>query len=185
MSDATRPGWKRFALKDGPGIAVGRAEPCHLPQLGAVEMAAATLFPPGTIPDHIRSDRMPEGVLREAMDEGLLWVAVNETDIPVGFALLRYVDGLALLAELDVLPAYGRRGIGRALMAAAAQEARAAGYARLFLTTFTHVPWNAPFYARLGFAVLTAEETPAFLHETLTQEGARGLEHRVAMGLIL
>lgn len=167
------------------GYAVQRAAPEHPAALGDIEAGAATLFPSGTIPDHIRSDRMPESSLREAMEEGRLWVAVTTEGAPVGFALLLYEEGYALLAELDVLPEHGRKGIGRALSQRVAEAARIAGHARLFLTTFIHVPWNAPFYARLGFALLPEENSPVFLRGTLAAERARGLEHRVAMALEL
>jgi hypothetical protein len=50
------------------------------------------------------------------------------------------------------------------------------------LTTFAHVPWNAPYYARLGFAVLTSDELGPELRAT--REGERWLDElqpRVAM----
>jgi hypothetical protein len=43
-------------------------------------------------------------------------------------------------------------GIGRALIAAAEAQAAADGHAEVTLTTYLEVPWNAPFYRRLGFA---------------------------------
>ena len=36
-------------------------------------------------------------------------------------------------------------------MAAAMDEARRRGYERMTLRTYADVPWNAPFYARVGF----------------------------------
>ena len=62
----------------------------------------------------------------------------------VGFALVEVLGGIALLAELDVLPALGRRGIGRRLIAAARDWAEARGHDALYLTTFAEIPWNAP-----------------------------------------
>jgi N-acetylglutamate synthase-like GNAT family acetyltransferase len=47
----------------------------------------------------------------------------------------------------------GRRGIGRALLDHVAALARARGAPALTLTTFAEVPWNGPYYARLGFEV--------------------------------
>lgn len=41
--------------------------------------------------------------------------------------------------------------MGAALIDHLAGEARAQGHAELSLTTFRDVPWNAPYYARLGF----------------------------------
>ena len=45
-----------------------------------------------------------------AQQANLLWVAVDEADSPIGFAMLAEIDQWLHLDELDVLPAYGRRG---------------------------------------------------------------------------
>ncbi len=50
------------------------------------------------------------------------------------------------------LPEHGRRGIGTALVHAACEEARWAGPDSLTLCTYRDVPWNGPFYRRLGFS---------------------------------
>lgn len=63
------------------------------------------------------------------------------------------------IREVSVDPAFGRRGRGPALMAAAEAEARARGWPALWLTTFRDVPWNAPWYARLGFEPAPEDET--------------------------
>jgi len=44
-----------------------------------------------------------------------------------------------------------RRGIGTSLLRRAMAWAAADSSGRLWLTTWGHVPWNAPFYARHGF----------------------------------
>jgi hypothetical protein len=62
--------------------------------------------------------------------------------------------------------------------------ARAAGHARLTLTTFRGVPWNEPFYARLGFRELAESELSDALRAVVEDEAARGLDPalRVVMG---
>ena len=92
-----------------------------------------------------------ETVVRAAYVNRLLWVAVDEKDRPVGqLTAAQGPEGL-LIAQLDVLPAHQRRGLGRALIAAAEEEARRRGLPCLWLRTFRDIAWNAPFYARLGF----------------------------------
>lgn len=61
----------------------------------------------------------------------------------------------------------------------------AKGLASLTLTTFRDVPWNAPFYARLGFEMITTL-TPE-LREKREEETAHGLAYdaRCAMRLPL
>jgi GNAT superfamily N-acetyltransferase len=76
-------------------------------------------------------------------------------DPPVGYARLEFVDGRAHLEGLAVRPSSMRRGIGTALVRAICDWARAAGHTELTLCTFADVPWNGPFYAKLGFVELT------------------------------
>jgi len=64
------------------------------------------------------------------------------------------LDGGAHLEELAVRPEHGRAGLGRALVEASAAWAGEAGYASITLTTYRDVPWNGPFYATCGFAVV-------------------------------
>jgi GNAT superfamily N-acetyltransferase len=72
---------------------------------------------------------------------------------PVGFVHVLEVDpSTAHIEALAVHPASQRRRVGRALVAAALQDARQRGYARVTLRTYADVPWNAPFYAACGFA---------------------------------
>jgi GNAT superfamily N-acetyltransferase len=73
---------------------------------------------------------------------------------PVGFACADVVDGLAHLWQLSVHPSSGRRGIGSALVEAVCGWASANGYPAVTLTTFRDVPWNGPFYARMGFRTI-------------------------------
>ncbi len=77
---------------------------------------------------------------------------------PVGFARIERVDGHPHLGQLSVLPEYGCIGIGTALVEAACWWSRQQGAEVLTLTTFVDVPFNAPFYRRLGFRDLERSE---------------------------
>ena len=167
------------------GYSIQAAEARHIPFLNAIELAAAAIFPPGVIPEAMRSDRMPVAVLAQAVDEGRLWVALKDEGQPVGYVLLRIIDGSALLAQIDVHPSHARKGLGAELVRQVIASAKAQGFADLYLTTFTHVRWNAPFYAGLGFSIIPEPEQPPFIRDTLTEEKRRGLEHRAAMRLEL
>ena len=46
------------------------------------------------------------------------------------------------------------------------------------LTTFRAVPWNMPFYSRLGFEVIPAEQLGPELVAVVENETARGLDPR-------
>jgi len=156
-------------------------------RLEAVERSAATLF--RALPDlaWLAEDRTagPEAHAR-AVAQGLSWVAVDEADQPAGFLIAAVEDGADLhVLELSVAADHQGRGAGRALMQTARREAETRALSALTLTTFAGVAWNAPFYARLGYAVLTAETTPAYLREALAAQAEHGLTDRVAMRLTL
>jgi GNAT superfamily N-acetyltransferase len=118
-----------------------------------------------------------------AQRDGTLWVARDEHGAPVGFALVERLGAEFHLEEMDVLPEHGRRGIGTALVRAVCDWAARKGSASVTLCTFRDIPWNAPFYQRLGFRSLDLHELPPALRERMREEAEHGLtwEHRVAM----
>lgn len=85
--------------------------------------------------------------------------------------------------EMDVAPAYQRCGIGAGLVRAAQIDARNTGFRALTLTTFRDLPWNGPFYARLGFEEVTALDAHPRLAGELANEVDDGLpaDRRCAM----
>jgi GNAT superfamily N-acetyltransferase len=117
----------------------------------------------------------PQEVLEEAHAAGRLWVVVSETDAPVGFAAASVIDGTAHLDELDVHPSYGRRGLGTALVETVCRWARLSGFPAITLSTLRDIPWNAPFYERLGFRILTSEELTSGLEALIEMETEYGL----------
>lgn len=141
--------------------AVRPAESADLPLLAAAEAAADQLFI-----DRFRPETWDEPATGQwrAAQPGFLLVAGRP---PVGIAHVLDEDGHAHLEMLAVRPDHGRRGIGTALVEACCAEAAARGHEELTLTTFATVPWNAPYYLRLGFSVV--EEPTGVL--------ARHLEH--------
>lgn len=70
---------------------------------------------------------------------------------PVGFVLVDPVDGASHVAQLSVHPAHGRRGIGTRLLERACDRGRAVGHGRITLTTYSDIPFNAPWYHQFGF----------------------------------
>ena len=55
-------------------------------------------------------------------------------------------------------PAFGRRGIGAALLHVWLDAARRRSFRQAGLTTFRDIAFNAPFYARHGFAEAASEQ---------------------------
>jgi GNAT superfamily N-acetyltransferase len=93
------------------------------------------------------------------------------------------VAGAAHIEQVSVEPTYARRRIGAQLIEAAAAWACGHGLRAMTLTSFALVPWNAPYYAKLGFAVLPDADQSPELREIRRAEAARGLDAwpRVAM----
>ena len=65
--------------------------------------------------------------------------------------------------------------------------ARSQGYDELTLITFRHLPWNAPFYAALGFELVSDDSLGDEMRELLQQEAKAGLKaaNRVCMRRLL
>ena len=117
-----------------------------------------------------------EADLRAAQAAGRLWVALAD-DAPVGFALVEMLpSGLPHLEEIGVHPRHGRRGLGTALVRAVCEWASRSGHPELTLTTFREVPWNLPFYVRLGFEEIPRAELRPELAEIVREEASRGLD---------
>ncbi|MBP7737207.1 MAG: GNAT family N-acetyltransferase [Spirochaetes bacterium] len=153
--------------------------------LSEIELAATEIFPEGSLPDNIRSETLPLYILQAALSKGCLWVASDSMNRPVGFIVLRVIKDIAYIIELDVHPDHHRKSIGKALIEAATVWARAQKLSALTLTTFSTVPWNAPYYERLGFRRLEEYELEGNLAAQLEDEDKRGLKDRVAMRLNL
>lgn len=168
-------------MEPGHVIAAARLE--DLSYLREIELAAAALLT-GHAPDSVLKETVADGDLLRAQQEGRLWVALAQDPgsggtLPVGFALVEQLaPDLPHLEELGVAPAHGRRGLGAGLVRAVCAWAARAGYQQLTLTTFRAVPFNMPFYARLGFEEIPASDLRPELQAVLRNEAARGLDPR-------
>ena len=116
-----------------------------------------------------------------------VWVIVDPADEPIAFAVVHLLAEAVHLHELDVHPDHARQGLGRRLIATVADWARAHGATALTLTTFDDVPWNGPYYTRLGFRTLDLATLSPGLQAVRQGEAEAGLpmEHRICMQLDL
>jgi GNAT superfamily N-acetyltransferase len=120
---------------------------------------------PGSIPE-----------LLPYAESGRALVAVDDSDRPIGYLLLDVVDGAAHVEQVSVHPDNARRGIGGALIGRAARWALSHDLHALTLTAYTDVPWNGPYYERLGFSYLAADEETPGLRAIRSEERASGLD---------
>ncbi|WP_327267823.1 GNAT family N-acetyltransferase [Streptomyces sp. NBC_01218] len=153
-----------------------------LRRLQDIERAAGEPFRALGMAD-VADDEPPSLALLESYRAaGRCWVAAHpharEDDRPVGYLLADPVDGAAHIEQVSVDPSAARLGIGRALIDHVAAWAEEQGLAALTLTTFADVPWNAPYYARIGFTVLREEELTDGLRRIRAEEVDSGLHLR-------
>jgi len=165
-------------------VIIRPARPHDLQALPLIERAAAAIF--RTTPYAYLADDDPISAEVDLAHE-YVWVAVNQADQPIAFAIVRLLDESVHLHELDVHPDYARQGLGRRLIATVAEWTRARGATALTLTTFADVPWNGPYYARLGFRTLDLTMLSPGLLAVRQAEVEAGLPmaHRICMQLDL
>ncbi|MFE4060443.1 GNAT family N-acetyltransferase [Streptomyces sp. NPDC059096] len=160
------------------------AAPADLPVLQDIEAAAGEPFRTLGMAAVADDAPPPLAVLERYRSAGRAWVAETVRGAPpVAYLLHDPVDGAAHVEQVSVHPDAARLGIGRALIDHLAGRAARDGLTALTLTTFADVPWNAPYYARLGFRVLAEDELTAGLREIRRTEAAHGLDRwpRVCM----
>lgn len=148
----------------------------ELPLLQDIERAAGQCFRDIGMPEIAEDEPLPTGELARYRRNGLAWVAVDAADTPVAYLIAERVDGNLHVEQVSVHPDQARRAVGRALLDHLAHHAAAAGVPALTLTTFADVPWNAPYYARLGFRPLDDGELGPGLREIRRSEAAHGLD---------
>jgi GNAT superfamily N-acetyltransferase len=166
-----------------PDYKIRSARSQDLVKLAAIEQAAAKLF--SDTPYAFLVDDAPLSLdfVIEQFEAGRVWVAVDGQDTPIGYAIAQEVDSNAYLRQIDVHPAYGRKGIGRKLIEHVCDWARQQNYHTLLLSTFLDIEWNAPFYAKLGFKILPEVELSVSFQQIRHMEVAAGLpiDRRVIM----
>jgi GNAT superfamily N-acetyltransferase len=141
-----------------------------LPALRDIERAAGVAFRDLDMAAIAEDEPLTLDELAAYQRAGRAWVY---GDPPVSYIIVDEIDGYGHIEQVSVHPGHSRRGIGRLLVDHAGDWARSRGLAGLTLTTFAEVPWNAPYYARLGFEIVT-DLSP----------GLRAVrEHEAALGL--
>lgn len=126
-------------------------------RLQEIERAAAELFRGSELIDVDAMSVIAMGDHIVSIDEGLSIVAEADGVI-AGFIIGEMHDDDAYLRELDVHPAFQKRGIGAALVNAFNSAARKKSARSVYLSTFRSPPWNAPFYRSLGFEDVAHED---------------------------
>ncbi|MND78988.1 acetyltransferase [compost metagenome] len=156
--------------------------------LPAIEQSAARAF--RSIKDLswlADGDVMTAAEHRVIISASTCWVAVDDQDRLQAFLSAQCMDHELHIHELSVRHEHQGQGIGRSLVLAAIQWAADQALRAVTLTTFRDVPWNQPFYARLGFVTLDNDHLDERLGEILENEQDQGFckRSRCAMMFLL
>lgn len=152
--------------------------------LPAIEQAASELFAETPFASETDQGCLTTDYLSERQQAGMLWVAAIGSEL-AGFAVVELIGSDAHLHELSVHPGHQRKGLGRRLVETVIDRARADRCERVTLSTYANIPWNAPFYRKIGFTELTHLTEPYL--EIVAREKARGLDtsQRVIMARLI
>jgi GNAT superfamily N-acetyltransferase len=146
-----------------------------LARLPAIQTAAGAVFRDVGMADIAGNPPMPLDALARYQQAGHAWVAVDRLDRPIAFVVVDVIDECAHIEQVSVRPDHARQGIGRALIDHVGAWASGQGLHALTLTTFRAVPWNAPYYERLGFTEPSGDPAPG-LAAIMAAETAAGLD---------
>lgn len=136
-------------------FSIRQARANELQQLVAIDDDASELYAEAGI--ELALDKTHPFVVAEsarwaiAVERGLAHIAVDADDEPIGFMTLGFVDGQPYLDQVAVRVSSMRHGVGTALLRYALEWS---GTRPLWLTTYSHLPWNRPYYERHGFVVV-------------------------------
>jgi GNAT superfamily N-acetyltransferase len=148
----------------------------ELPVLQDIERAAGQRFRDIGMPEIADDEPLPLDELARYHHAGLAWVVTDDADTPVAYLIADRIDGNLHVEQVSVHPGSARRGLGRLLLDHLAARATSEGASALTLTTFTQVPWNAPYYARCGFQLMDDSSLTPGLRKIREREAAHGLD---------
>ena len=149
------------------GYTITDVAPEDIPALIAVDRAASKLFvPTGLIRPEALFDHVPAAEFETAIEDKRVFAARDAFARPIGFVLnsQRSKTGL-YLDQISVHPDHGQKGIGRQLVMRAIVFAEELKVPHITLSTFRDLPWNGPFYARLGFKEIPRNKYEPYMHD--------------------
>ncbi|WP_281684258.1 GNAT family N-acetyltransferase [Thalassobaculum salexigens] len=174
-----------------PTYRIRQARPDELHLLAEIDVAADRRFaatPYAAAVDTYAPVQVDD--LAAMQDAWRLWVATDGDGAPVAFAHTHTdSDSVLHLAQVSVHPDHAGHRLTDGFLKALIRYHQGRGIAEITLTTFRDVPWNAPYYARIGFVEIPDAEADADPHlgPRLVDQVAHGLprDSRVAMRLVL
>jgi GNAT superfamily N-acetyltransferase len=142
----------------------------ELADLIVLEIEAGQLF--HAVDLALVADHVPDQeALRRNHERGLVWVAEQHGEV-AGYIVATVLDGNAHIEQVSVAPASARQGVGRQLISHVEEWGRRNDRPATTLTTFRDVPWNGPYYEKLGYRELLAAEIGSELAAAVAHEAS-------------
>lgn len=153
-------------------IRLASADEIH--KVAPVELAAAEAY--RTIGMDVIADDEPisESKLLQAVKEQRLWFAV-EYGVLKAYLLGDFLPQSLHIDQVTVHPDASRRGLGALMIESVSADPRSKERGLITLTSFANVPWNAPYYERIGFTDIAEEDWPEGIAEKVAAEQEAGL----------
>jgi len=146
------------------------ATAADLDTLAILEVRAGQVFHSVGMSE-VADDVPDQEALRRGQEQGLIWVAEVAGEI-AGYIVATVLDGNAHIGQVSVAPAYARQRIGRLLISHVEDWGMRHSRPATTLTTFRDVPWNAPYYATLGYRELTGSEIGSEVSAEMNHEAS-------------
>ena len=158
-----------------------REDAAHLP---GIERSASALFAQNAALAGLNFSEVLSAAQHEALiAKGHCLVSYAEEQI-AGFLAAEPHRRELHIREMSVHADYQQMGIGAGLLRACMIDARNSGFSALTLTTFRDIPWNAAFYARLGFAEISDLAAHPRLAGELAREEKAGMPRSLRCAMI-
>lgn len=157
------------------GYRIERGVEGHVARLREIERVAGARFRAIGMDDIADGEPTPAEILRDRVQSGRLYVALDGAATVAGFLIWSPKDGRAYIEEVSVHPDHAGRKLAARLIDRLAEDARDR-YPALTLATFRDVPWNAPYYARLGFSQMPRSEAGPEHQESWHRQTENGLD---------
>ena len=158
------------------------AEPNDIPRITEIEISASQKFLTLENAPLCANCTVPTEQLETACSQNLLWVIEDEAE-PAGFLCAFEIDCCLHIEELSVSMDHQGKGLGKELLNHVMNFARVRRYSAITLTTDKDIPWNGPFYQRMGFRILAEQEKLPKVYAVLEEDHSKyhDPETRVAM----
>jgi GNAT superfamily N-acetyltransferase len=154
---------------------IARGTPANALRLRQIEVAAGARFRAIGMEEIADGEPTPQTILEERANTGRLYIAHAAAGEVAGFLIWSPKDGLAYIEEVSVHPDHAGHRLAARLIDELANGVRDR-ISALSLATFRDVPWNAPYYASLGFVEMPQDKIGPDHRESWRHQAANGLD---------